>query len=204
MTVKHIVELFALDGRDFINEAYLNLLKREPDEHGLMYYLGRLAQGQSKAAVIVQLAKSSESRPLEEIPGLKKLMVDFKRSKKLFWRWFGRGSQVEVAIYTAMIKLAEIDAQLARMNQKMGSLEETLRIAASDYNQKMENLLHAIKPKPENSLHQVEQMNTSLLLAGQLEDDLPTADVDEMPERLKSIYLQLKLVAEKNKVNERL
>ncbi|WP_080707717.1 DUF4214 domain-containing protein [Acidithiobacillus thiooxidans] len=45
MTIKNIEELFVHDGSAFVTEVYRNLLKREPDEHGLMYYLGRLAQG---------------------------------------------------------------------------------------------------------------------------------------------------------------
>jgi hypothetical protein len=71
MTIKNIEELFVHDGRDFVTEAYLNLLKREPDEHGLMYYLGRLAQGHSKSEVIAQLAQSPECCPHDDINGIK-------------------------------------------------------------------------------------------------------------------------------------
>ena len=55
MIVKNVVELFALDGTNFVTEVYRNLLMREPDEHGLNYYLGRLAQGYSKNDIIVHL-----------------------------------------------------------------------------------------------------------------------------------------------------
>ena len=35
MRIQHIIELFALEGRDFITEAYRNLLDREPDLQGM-------------------------------------------------------------------------------------------------------------------------------------------------------------------------
>ncbi|QFG79584.1 DUF4214 domain-containing protein [Acidithiobacillus sp. 'AMD consortium'] len=141
MAVKHIVELFALDGRDFITEAYRNLLKREPDEDGLMYYIGRLAQGNSKDTVIAQLAESPECRPLNEIAGLEKITVDAQRSKNWFWRWFSRPGHLERAVYSGT---SRIDAQFTRTNQHLASLQEALQIAAKDHAQQMEVLIHQV------------------------------------------------------------
>jgi len=90
MTIKHITELFYLDGREFLIECYRNLLLREPDERGLDYYLGRLAQGHSKRSVIAQLAKSPECRPHDEIRGLKQLIADEQYAQHWFWRFFTR------------------------------------------------------------------------------------------------------------------
>jgi hypothetical protein len=76
MPIQHITELFALDGRAFVREAYRTLLSREPDEHGLAYYLGRLSMGYGKAGVIAQLAQCPDCRPHVEINGLKILLAD--------------------------------------------------------------------------------------------------------------------------------
>lgn len=144
MIVKNIEELFAHDGRDFVAEAYRNLLKREPDDHGLMYYMGRMAQGHSKADIIAQLAKSPECRPLDEIDGLKRLTVDVKRSSGWLMRWFERRGRMEGAVYLGTLKLAQLDTQLASMNQHLASLQDALRMAANGYTQQMENLVQQV------------------------------------------------------------
>ncbi len=144
MTVKNIEELFIHDGRDFVTNAYRNLLKREPDEHGLMYYIGRMAQGHNKAAVIAQLAKSPECRPLDEIAGLKRLTVDVKRSNSWFWQWFRFRSRIEGAVNIGTTKLAEVNTQLAHMNQHVASLQEALNLIAKNHAQQMENLVQQV------------------------------------------------------------
>jgi len=88
MPIQHIVELFALDGQDFITEAYRNLFGREPDPHGMAYYLGRLAMGYGKASVITDLAQSAESRPHREIIGLHKLIITERRANHWLWGRF--------------------------------------------------------------------------------------------------------------------
>lgn len=141
MTITNIDELFVHDGDEFVIEAYRNLLKREPDDHGLLYYLGRLAQGCSKIDVIAQLAKSPECRPLDEIAGLKKITLDEQRATSWFWRWFGRRGRMEGAVYTGLMKLAQINTQLARMNNNLDSFQYVLENATNDYSQQLENLV---------------------------------------------------------------
>lgn len=141
MTIKNIEELFVHDGSAFVTEVYRNLLKREPDEHGLMYYLGRLAQGYSKAEVIAQLAKSAECETQNEIVGLKKLMVETQRAKSWYWRLFGRCGRMEASFHTVTLKLAQLDIQLARTNQHLAFLQEAVQIATKSHEQYMENLV---------------------------------------------------------------
>ncbi len=95
MPIQHITELFALDEREFIIEAYRTLLQREPDEHGMAYYLGRLAQGYSKASVIVQLAQSQECQPHAQIEGLKILIAEERFASHWFFRFFNRQNRLE-------------------------------------------------------------------------------------------------------------
>jgi hypothetical protein len=95
MRIQHITELFALDGPDFVIEAYRSLLQREPDPHGLAYYLGRLAQGHGKASVIYQLTKSSDCRPHHDIQGLEALIKNEKRSQHWLFRLFKRKQKNE-------------------------------------------------------------------------------------------------------------
>lgn len=131
MAVKNIVELFVLDGSDFVNGVYQNLLMREPDEHGLMYYLGRLSQGYTKADVIAQVAQSPECRPLDEIAGLKKLTLDARRAKKWFRGWFTHPSRMEGAAYICM-------------NKYLASLQETLKFLTNEHVQKMDSLVQQV------------------------------------------------------------
>lgn len=90
MKIKNVVELFAFDGREFVEAVYMNLLNRMPDENGLLYYLGRLNQGYGKASVIAQIANSPEYKPHSEIVGLNRLLRNQKRANHWFWKFFVR------------------------------------------------------------------------------------------------------------------
>lgn len=52
--------VLALDGEGFIQAAYQLLLKREVDQGGLNYYLGKMKAGASKLQVLLELSSSSE------------------------------------------------------------------------------------------------------------------------------------------------
>lgn len=119
MTIKHIMELFVLDGADFVTEAYRNLICREPDEHGLAYYLGRLSLGYGKAAVIVQLAQSPECRLHDEINGLKKFITDERRALHWFWGSLGSRRRVEKTLQSSLNALAKIDHNLVSLHSAM-------------------------------------------------------------------------------------
>lgn len=122
MSIQHIYELFALDGQDFITESYRNLLNREPDEHGMAYYLGRLAAGYGKARIIMQLAKSKESRPHREIIGLEKLIKTEKSTDHWLWGRFGRRQQQERLLREG------IQGWLTSFNLRMGEMNNTLSL----------------------------------------------------------------------------
>lgn len=126
MPIQNITELFILDGQNFVIEAYRNLLKREPDEHGLAYYLGRLAQGYDKASVIAQLAKSTECRPLDGIKGLKKLIADEQRTGHWFWGLFGYRQRLEKKWQIGLNGLALHNQQRALLLAALGKQENTL------------------------------------------------------------------------------
>lgn len=133
MVVKHIVELFSLDGRDFITEVYLNLLMREPDEHGLMYYMGRLAQGHSKSAVIAQLAKSPECRPHTEVNGLKKIIFDELHSTHWFWGFWGRRNKFDKKLLENITSLVLIEDHI--LNKLVNLVDSLARTSQNDNHQ---------------------------------------------------------------------
>lgn len=102
MSIQHITELFALDGQEFVTEAYRNLLNRNPDVHGMAYYLGRLAQGRGKEEVIVQLAKSPECKPHEQIKGLNPLIENRRRAQHWLWGRLTIRSRIENALQASL------------------------------------------------------------------------------------------------------
>ncbi|MBU2811778.1 DUF4214 domain-containing protein [Acidithiobacillus thiooxidans] len=144
MYIKNIEELFVLDGRDFVTEVYRNLLKREPDEQGLRYYLGRMAQGHNKPEIIAQIAKSPECCTLDKIVGLKKLTVDVQRSNSWFWRWFVRHDRMEYVDYGSRGKLAQIEAQFVRTNGLLASLSEAMQNDMDERTQQLDNLVRQV------------------------------------------------------------
>jgi hypothetical protein len=119
MPIQHIAELFVFDGRDFVTEAYRNLLQREPDEHGMAYYLGRLAQGHGKATVIVQLAQSSECRPIDEIKGLNKLIAEERRAQHWFWGLFGYRIRLEKTLNSSLLPVTRLEQQFQLLREAL-------------------------------------------------------------------------------------
>lgn len=95
MEIEHINEIFSLEGEDFIVEAYRNLLSRDPDEHGLAYYLGCLSLGYGKIGVVIQLAESEECRSVNKIKGLKKLIKNERRASHWFFGMLSRHQRIE-------------------------------------------------------------------------------------------------------------
>lgn len=142
MPIQHITELFALDGRDFVTEAYRNLLQREPDEQGMRYYLGRLGLGYGKTSIILQLARSAECRPIEEMPGLKQFIADEKTENHWLWGWFSRRRRQEKLFREGIQGLTLIATRLDQFNgtqhvlpQRMDSLSEDLTHIATRLDQ---------------------------------------------------------------------
>lgn len=116
--IQNIYELFALDGKDFVVNAYMNLLERVPDEHGLLYYLGRMALGDSKQDVILELTKSPEYRPKNQILGLEKLIINEKRTWTKIWGNVLRQKQQEKITRSTMYSLAKQVSVVAQSVQE--------------------------------------------------------------------------------------
>jgi hypothetical protein len=128
MPIQHIVELFALDERDFIIEAYRNILGREPDPHGAAYYLGCMSLGHGKASVIVQLAQSKEARAPGEIVGLKKLIANERRANHWFMGGFGRNHREERLLRAVAERFEHIDSQIKEMREGLGNTPQSQRL----------------------------------------------------------------------------
>lgn len=66
-----LTELMQHNGRDFVDCAYLTLLKRLPDSDGLDEYLSRLLSGDAKIQILREISRSDEGREKRvELPGL--------------------------------------------------------------------------------------------------------------------------------------
>ncbi len=57
-----LAALLAHHGVDFVRCAYLTVVKREPDETGLNFYLGRLLDGESKVQILTEMHRSPEAQ----------------------------------------------------------------------------------------------------------------------------------------------
>ena len=64
--------LLRIQGAQFVEAAYLALLRRPPDPEGFSYYLERLRSGARKLQILRELGVSSEARAVgAELPGLR-------------------------------------------------------------------------------------------------------------------------------------
>ncbi|MBY8823041.1 glycosyltransferase [Sphingomonas colocasiae] len=76
-------QLMAIDGSDFVREAYRKLLLREADEGGLQTYMKALRGGRSKAAVIYSLRTSAEGRAADaNLVGLEDLLARQRKMRR--------------------------------------------------------------------------------------------------------------------------
>ena len=74
--------LLQYQDRQFIECAYLTLLKRQPDPEGFDYYLDRLLNGIPKIQILGQLIDSNEAREKRvEIPKLRNAVIYYKLSQ---------------------------------------------------------------------------------------------------------------------------
>ena len=133
MPIQNITELFSLDGRVFITEAYRNLLQREPDLNGMAYYLGRLSMGYGKVRVIVQLAKSAECRPHEQIHGLKRLIQEHNNANHWLWGWFGRQTRMHMALQSSVTALARIEQRMAGIHHAIDAQSQQMENLARQH-----------------------------------------------------------------------
>jgi len=79
-------DLLRLDGAPFVEAAYSTILKRQADPNGLDHFVGCLASGDSKEAILVTLATSTEARGSRiDLIGLPDLI---KKRRKSPWRRF--------------------------------------------------------------------------------------------------------------------
>lgn len=152
MTIENITELFTLDGPSFVTEAYRNLVQREPDPHGLAYYLGRLAQGHDKSAVIVQLAQSKECRPHDEIEGLKKLIAAERHAGSWFWSFFERHRRMERTLKTGFTVLQTAHQNQATFTEQINQRLDRIHGALIAHVQIAEQNQHALQRLGQNTV----------------------------------------------------
>lgn len=80
----HVNDLLLLNGASFLEAAYSTILKRQADQNGLDHFMGRLALGERKEAILVALATSTEARGSRiDLVGLRTII---KRHSKAPWR----------------------------------------------------------------------------------------------------------------------
>jgi len=95
--------LFALDGAEFVECAYLTILDRAPEEKGISHYVEQLRNGKSKIDVIRALYGSEEAR---------------RNQKKITWLRWG----LFKARISAFSVLRLADAAFCRSSERQSQL----------------------------------------------------------------------------------
>jgi hypothetical protein len=105
-------ELVHVHGEEFVERAYVCLLKRRPDAAALLQTIDRLYRGDSKIAVLGDLRWSAEGRR-------QGMRVDSLRLRYVFWRitqWPVIGAVVErVALIAALPSIAREQRRLGQL-----------------------------------------------------------------------------------------
>ena len=78
-----LASLLALDGRTFVEHAYMTLLQRAADPSGLDFYLAELQRGVHKAVILDTLSRSAEGREREaRLEGLDEALSSLPRPRR--------------------------------------------------------------------------------------------------------------------------
>jgi hypothetical protein len=181
---QHIYELFIFDEREFINVAYRTLLGREPDPNGMNYYLGRLRMGYGKAAIIVQLAKSSEARPHGNIKGLANLIKEEQQANHWFWGLFTYRQRTERIMQKNGEELTRIMVGITQLKTAI----QTLPAVIDEYAQRLEASL--VQQTPQTSIGTPSHTILDNLTAP-VQQSKPEGLMQLTP-RARNIYFQLK------------
>lgn len=118
--INHVTELFQFQGSAFVDACYHALLGRKPDVDGMKYYLGRLRSGRGKAQVLVQFAKSGESKAFKpKIQGLDELIVEFERENHWLWGFLNLGRHGERQINLLELQLGQLGEEIRQMRGEL-------------------------------------------------------------------------------------
>ena len=130
----HVNDLLCLNGAPFVEAAYSIILKRQADRNGLDHFMGRLALGDSKEAILVSLATSTEARGSRiDLVGLP---ATIKKHGKSPWRRFLR----------FFSEVREIRRQLARIEYMLGEQKHGLLAATAPQPALLDGSSRAPKP----------------------------------------------------------
>jgi glycosyltransferase involved in cell wall biosynthesis len=116
---------------EFVRCAYLTLVKREPDEAGMAFYLERLRDGAAKVQILSEMDRSAEARSAGvRVPGLDRAIF-YRRLVTLpfIGRLIGWLLDIE-GNNTAQVRLRSIEQQLHALRKQLGARGQSAYDAA--------------------------------------------------------------------------
>ena len=121
--IKHVDQLLALDGEEFVDGAYRTLLKRAADQSGRAHFIGRLRAGDGKVSVLAAIAASPEAQAMRtSIEGIGYLLQQHAQNKKSKKNDFGRLER----------EFHRLEFNIGETNRKIQHRLEELQINTND------------------------------------------------------------------------
>lgn len=182
--IQYIYELFIYDDQEFIIMAYRTLLNREPDPHGMNYYLGRLRMGYGKASIIVQLANSPETRPHDNIKGLGNLIKEEQQANHWFLGIFTRRQRAERLMQKNVGDLGRVLAGITELKSAIQTLPGAIDAHAQHIRTSLANMVLQTA------------VGTSDHIAAMSNQILEPESIGQLTPRTQEIYSQLKKAVE--------
>lgn len=105
-------KLLTCDADDFLELAYINILRRSPDEAGVSYYLEKLRSGVSRLEVLEDLINSAEFGRLGRgvCPEVEEVIENYRSAKKMFTTPLKRRQSVNVLSHRLEHTLFQVKA----------------------------------------------------------------------------------------------
>jgi FkbM family methyltransferase len=123
----------------FVESAYLTLLKRKPDSEGGSYYLGRLRAGVPKIQILGQLCASEEARMMGvQLPGLRRALKWQKLAQMPVLGSF-------VRIFASVERNTQFENRLRSVEQQIFVLGQQSELRFSQLDRSMDEIKKAIE-----------------------------------------------------------
>ena len=183
-------ELMAYQDQDFINCAYLTILKRSPDSAGMKYYLNRLRIGVPKIQILDQLLNSKEViSKVNVLPGLLEAIKRQNLTKlpligKIFRQFImAEGESIFECRLRAMeqqlfLLSQRTDSHIDRLDKNIATLQRITTL-------QMQSLVDLISAAAEGKCTKLAPLTTKV-------SQNETCEVDAHSSRTMDIYQQLR------------
>lgn len=143
--IASIDDLLELHDRDFVEAAYLIMLRRPVDPSGCAYFVRRLRLGYSRVALLDQMLKSPEANPQwEQVGRLRETLARYRAARRSLKGWWWLYNDPEVGKRRALMRIRALHNEVGRVGHEMRAAVAELRCEQKSMHELVLTLLQSM------------------------------------------------------------